>query len=166
MSEREMVKQFHEAMGLPVRERPEMPSEAERLLRCRLLLEETMEYIHASGCSALVSGTMNGFLTGAVIRATHEPDLAAMAQENADVRIITLGSDLTMGSPPDVCAEVVRANMSKLGDDGKPVLRADGKVTKGPNYRPPDVKGVLARATLAHLDAPCSCAFCASGEPR
>ena len=49
MTEREMVESFHRAMGLPVRDRPEMPSEAERLLRCRLLLEETMEFIGASG---------------------------------------------------------------------------------------------------------------------
>ena len=149
MTEREMVEEFHRAMGLPVRATPEMPSEAERILRCRLLLEETMEFIHASGCVVRITGALEGTLTGAVIDAAGEPNLAAMAHENADVRVITHGNDLTMGAPDEVFSEVMRANMSKLGDDGKPVLRADGKVMKGPNYKPPDVVSVLARATLA-----------------
>lgn len=42
-----------------------------------------------------------------------------------------------------VFLEVHRANMSKLGEDGKPIYREDGKVMKGPNYRRPDVKSVL-----------------------
>jgi predicted HAD superfamily Cof-like phosphohydrolase len=140
MSERDMVKQFHEAMGLPVRERPEMPSEAERVLRCRLLLEECEEFIRASGCR--INTDSAGRRTIGVDHSIR-PDLAAMAHENADVRIITLGTDLTMGSPTEVYAEVMRANMSKLGDDGRPVLRADGKVMKGPKYTPPDVARVL-----------------------
>lgn len=143
MSERERVRQFHEAMGIPVRERPTMPSEEERLLRCRLLLEETLEYIHASGCVVRITGALEGTLTGAIIDAVGEPDLAAMAQENADVRYIAHGNDLTGGFSPEVFAEVHAANMTKFGDDGKPVRRADGKVIKGPNYRPPNVAKVL-----------------------
>lgn len=154
MSEREMVEEFHRAMGLPVRTTPTMPSEAERVLRCRLLLEETMEFIHASGCVVRITGALDGTLTGAVIDSVGEPNLAAMAHENADVRVITHGNDLTMGSPSEVYAEVMHANMSKLDDDGKPVLRADGKVMKGPNYRPPDVAGVLARTVS---EQPCEC---------
>lgn len=151
MSEREMVGEFHRAMGLPVRTTPTMPSEADRLLRCKLLLEECEEFIHASGCR--INTDSAGRRTIAVDHRL-KPDLAAMAHENADVRVITHGNDLTMGAPPEVFAEVHRANMSKLGDDGKPVLRADGKVTKGPNYKPPDVAGVLARAAS---EQPCEC---------
>jgi hypothetical protein len=40
--------------------------------------------------------------------------------------------------------EVHRSNMSKLGPDGKPVLREDGKVLKGPNYSPADIRKLLA----------------------
>ena len=155
MTEREMVEEFHAAMGLPVRTTPTMPSESERVLRCRLLLEEVLEFIAANGCTAAPrwDGTIE-------IVATHEPNLAAMAHENADVRVITHGNDLTMGAPPEVYAEVMRANMSKLGDDGKPVLRADGKVLKGPNYRPPDVAGVLARSDAARRGlCPCGHAW-------
>jgi predicted HAD superfamily Cof-like phosphohydrolase len=39
--------------------------------------------------------------------------------------------------------EVHRSNMSKLGEDGLPILREDGKVLKGPNFSPPDLKGLL-----------------------
>ena len=35
---------------------------------------------------------------------------------------------------------VHKSNMSKLGEDGKPIYRADGKVLKGPNYEPPNLK--------------------------
>lgn len=167
MNERDMVRQFHEAMGLPLRERPTMSSEAERLLRCRLLLEETLEYIRASGFN-LSAGTEVVWVNGhscqwSFARTSEGPDLAAMAHENADVRVITHGNDLTMGSPPEVHAEVMCANMSKLGDDGKPVLRGDGKVMKGPNYRPPDVAGVLERAAHACTNClgvdPASCVY-------
>jgi predicted HAD superfamily Cof-like phosphohydrolase len=38
---------------------------------------------------------------------------------------------------------VHKSNMSKLGDDGKPVKRKDGKVLKGPNYKPPDLSDLV-----------------------
>jgi predicted HAD superfamily Cof-like phosphohydrolase len=44
----------------------------------------------------------------------------------------------------EVFAEIQRSNMSKLGADGKPIYREDGKVMKGPNYSPPDLAGVLS----------------------
>ena len=47
-----------------------------------------------------------------------------------------------------VLAEVQRSNMSKLGADGKPVYREDGKVLKGPGYFAPDVAEVLRRRRL------------------
>lgn len=48
---------------------------------------------------------------------------------------------LVLGFNPDLAfAEVHRANMSKLGDDGKPVVRPDGKILKGPFFAPPDMR--------------------------
>ena len=142
MSEHEKVKQFYEAMGSPVATRPTMPDEATRVLRCRLLLEETMEFIHASGCSAMATGTINGFLTGAVIRSTHEPKLPDMAQENEDVVYIAMGNRGVMGTDVRVFDEVHRANMAKVGPDG---VRKDerGKVLKPDGWKPPDVARVL-----------------------
>lgn len=137
MTERDMVRQFHEAMGLSVRERPEMPSTEEVLLRGRLKWEEFKEWLEAAGL-CIHAGEVH-LVAGAV------PDPAKMAHENADMRVLSLGDDVQFGHPPDAFAEVMRANMSKFGSDGKPALRADGKVLKGPNYSPPDVAGVLAR---------------------
>ncbi len=56
------------------------------------------------------------------------------------------GAALTFGIPvADVFTEVHRSNMTKLDDDGQPVVRADGKVMKGPNFSPPDLLPVLRR---------------------
>jgi predicted HAD superfamily Cof-like phosphohydrolase len=57
------------------------------------------------------------------------------------------GTALAYGIPLDeVLAEVHRSNMSKLGRGGRPILRADGKVVKGPGFAAADVAGVIARA--------------------
>ena len=45
----------------------------------------------------------------------------------------------------DVFKEIQRSNMSKLGPDGKPIYREDGKVLKGPNYFKPDIAAVLEK---------------------
>ena len=44
----------------------------------------------------------------------------------------------------DVFDEVHRSNMSKLGSDGKPIYREDGKVLKGPNFSPPNLEKFLS----------------------
>lgn len=65
-------------------------------------------------------------------------DKAALTKELADILYVTYGFAVTFGLPIDeVFERVHRSNMSKLGDDGKPVYRDDGKVLKGPNYQPP-----------------------------
>jgi predicted HAD superfamily Cof-like phosphohydrolase len=70
--------------------------------------------------------------------------LAHFAQELADLVYVAYGTALTHGIDLDaVLAEVHRANMSKLGPEGTPVRRADGKVMKGPHYRAPDIAAVL-----------------------
>jgi predicted HAD superfamily Cof-like phosphohydrolase len=45
----------------------------------------------------------------------------------------------------EVFNEIQRSNMSKLGEDGKPIFREDGKVLKGPNYFKPNIKAVLEK---------------------
>lgn len=144
MTEREMVEEFHRAMGRPVRTTPTMPSEAERVMRCRLLLEEVLEVIQASGC--VVKFLDDDRMTAVSMPEAGTPPLASMAHELNDLLYVAYGGLAEAGVPLSVFAEIHCANMSKLGGDGRPVLRADGKVMKGPNYRPPDVAGVLARA--------------------
>ena len=75
-----------------------------------------------------------------VLRAGGDPTAAyrAVAKELADVLYVTYGAANTLGIDlPAVFVEVHRSNMSKLDPDGRVVRRADGKVLKGPSYRPP-----------------------------
>lgn len=67
-----------------------------------------------------------------------KPTRLNMMKEIADVQYVLSGTNVTFGLPAnEVFARVHESNMSKLGPDGKPLLRADGKVLKGPNYHPP-----------------------------
>lgn len=59
---------------------------------------------------------------------------------------VAYGTALSYGIDLDaVLAEVHRSNMSKLGADGRPIHREDGKAMKGPGYTPPDIAAVLGR---------------------
>lgn len=120
------VGEFHEAFGVRSRPLPTLDVPAAELrLRQDLLDEEVAELREAVAAG----------------------DVVAVADALADIVYIACGTAQALGIPfDDVFAEVHRANMSKLGADGHPVLRADGKVLKGPAYTGPDVAGVLARA--------------------
>lgn len=64
-----------------------------------------------------------------------------LTKELADILYVVYGTAVTFGLPlQEVFEEVHRSNMSKLGPDGKPIYREDGKVLKGPNYKEPDLE--------------------------
>lgn len=64
-----------------------------------------------------------------------------LVKELADLMYVTIGAAVTFGLPlEEVFYEVHKSNMSKLGEDGKPIYREDGKVLKGPNYKEPDLE--------------------------
>lgn len=70
--------------------------------------------------------------------------LDRLAHELADVVYVAYGTALVHGIDLDaVIAEIHRANMTKLGPDGRVSRRADGKVLKGDHYQAPDVSDVL-----------------------
>jgi predicted HAD superfamily Cof-like phosphohydrolase len=120
-----VVKKFHIAFDIPTPSRPQFPPEARRLLRWTLDEEERKEALEADAAN----------------------DLIAFAEEMADRAIVLFGQAWEHGIDLEaVIAEKMRANMSKLGADGKPILREDGKVLKGPNYRPADTASVLMSA--------------------
>ena len=65
---------------------------------------------------------------------------ADLTKELADLIYVTIGFAVTFGLPLcEVFERVHQSNMSKLGEDGKPIYREDGKVMKGPNYQPPQL---------------------------
>ena len=67
-----------------------------------------------------------------------------IAKEAADLHYVIYGTEALLEIPAnDTFAEVHRSNMSKLGTDGKPVRRSDGKVLKGPNYSEADLTKIL-----------------------
>lgn len=67
-------------------------------------------------------------------------DKKKLTKELADLMYVVIGTATTFGLPlEEVFAEVHKSNMSKLGPDGKPILRADGKILKSPNYKEPDL---------------------------
>ena len=117
------LRAFHEAFGVPVGERPAFPSADRRALRLRLLDEEYNELLTAEGAN----------------------DLVEVADALADLVVIICGTAWEYGIPlAEVFAEVMRTNMAKLGPNGRPIVREDGKLLKPAGWTPPDVAGVLA----------------------
>lgn len=79
-----------------------------------------------------------------VMEALASGNREAMAKELSDLVYVCYGTALVYDIDLDrAIEEVHKSNMTKLGDDGKPILREDGKVLKGPNYKPPNMKGAL-----------------------
>lgn len=120
------LRAFHEAFGLPAPTELTLSQPDDvRELRENLIREETDEFFEA----------------------IDEKDPEQICKEGMDLLYVVVGALVTYGVPIDICwPEVQRSNMSKLGDDGKPVRReGDGKVLKGPNYSPADMTTVLAQ---------------------
>lgn len=132
------VVEFHEAFGAPIAWSPQVPDFERRKLRVKLLIEEAIEFAYASGVELTCYPDV-----------CHEPlsdpaNLVEAADALADLRYVTDGAALEWGIPLEKCLrEVHRSNMSKLGEDGKPILRADGKILKGPNFTLPDLEAII-----------------------
>lgn len=132
------VVEFHEAFEVPIAWAPRVADFERRKLRVKLLLEEVLEFAEASGVEVSCwPEVCNDPLSV-------EPNLVAAADALADIRYVTDGAALEWGISLEQCLqEVHRSNMSKLGEDGKPIFREDGKVLKGPNFTPPDLQKII-----------------------
>lgn len=119
------VKEFHSAFGLGIEEKPVADLGKEKnLLRFNLMKEENEEYLEAA----------------------NNNDLAEVADALGDMLYILCGTIIEHGMQhkiEEVFDEIQSSNMSKLGADGKPIYREDGKVLKGPNYFKPDISRIL-----------------------
>jgi predicted HAD superfamily Cof-like phosphohydrolase len=119
------VYEFHTAFGLGINPAPTANlGEAKNKLRFNLMKEENEEYLEAA----------------------NNNDLTEVADALGDMLYILCGTIIEHGMQhkiEEVFEEIQRSNMSKLGLDGKPIFREDGKVLKGPNYFKPDIKKIL-----------------------
>jgi predicted HAD superfamily Cof-like phosphohydrolase len=128
----EKVGEFHKAFGVEEPKVPTLPSEEVIELRLSLMDEELHEVIDALG---YYRHTDDG--GHEILRDRLDRNLADIAKELADLLVVTYGTARAFGIPIDEVFDAVhRSNMSKLGEDGKPIRREDGKVLKGPNYQP------------------------------
>ena len=119
MSNFQDVKIFMKTFGQVVRTKPHFPDEKTIQLRHDLIKEELNE----------------------LEQAMKTKNLKEIADALTDILYVTYGAGCAYGIDLDKCfKEVQRANMSKLGEDGKPIFNEKGKVMKGPNYREPDLK--------------------------
>jgi predicted HAD superfamily Cof-like phosphohydrolase len=119
----EMVREFHDAFGMPIGDKPEMLDDSRGNLRWDLIEEEVEE-------------TREAYFDF--------KDLPATAKELADVVYVVYGMAVELGVDLDaVVKEVHFSNMSKRMPDGTVRFREDGKVLKGPNYFEPDIERVL-----------------------
>mgnify|MGYP003637952328 FL=1 len=120
----EMVGEFHSAFGHPQPAQVNISDQALNLLRLELLEEELGEL-----WSALKAG-----------------DVVETADALGDIEYVLNGAWKAFGLAQYkqlVMEEIHRSNMSKLGEDGKPIYREDGKILKGPNYSPPNIAKLL-----------------------
>jgi len=80
------------------------------------------------------------------LKATKENNLVEIADALGDMLYILCGTIISHGLQDKIefiFQEIQNSNMSKLGQDGKPIYRKDGKVLKGPDYFKPDIKRIL-----------------------
>jgi len=119
------VEEFHTAFGIDNNYLPtsDLPAEVNQL-RYKLMREENEEYLEAASAN----------------------DIVEIADALGDQLYILCGTILKHGLQDkiaEVFREIQRSNMSKLGADGNPIYREDGKVLKGENYFRPNIKAIL-----------------------
>jgi predicted HAD superfamily Cof-like phosphohydrolase len=118
------VEEFHKVFKQDYHTFPMFINTKEAELRHRLLVEESEEYLNAA----------------------KEGDMVEIADALGDQLYILYGTIIKHGMQHlivDIFNEIHRSNMSKLGDDGEPILREDGKILKGPGYTKPDIMSII-----------------------
>lgn len=120
----EQVKEFHEKFGHPVHDRVYISDEKLNHLRLKLFREELQELDDALRARNAVE-VLDGL---------------------SDLQVVLDGAFLALGFhkiKDEAVAETHKSNMSKLGKDGKPIYREDGKILKGPDFKEPDYSKLL-----------------------
>ena len=143
-----LVRRFHHVYGLPVQTDGASLERESLNMRMSLIAEEFSELVGAVYGQAARAEIESSYRR-AVAADDGTRDTVETADALADLIYVIYGMALETGIDlAAVLAEVQRSNMSKLGADGKPVYREDGKVLKGPDYFPPNVEAVLRSRRL------------------
>lgn len=143
----DLIKAMHKGFGgTPDPETPNLRDPETRLLRARLIFEETKELLYELGftVSILYDGQAlekaPAKMSVGLASIEVEFDLEKIAKESADLKVVTYGTDCALGIDSDVAFRAVNdSNMSKIGPNGEVVKRDDGKILKGPHYREADM---------------------------
>ena len=123
MSNFDSVKKFMETFGQEIKEKASFPNDKITSLRYELIKEELNEFKEA----------------------IDKKDIKEVADALTDILYVTYGAGHAFGIDLDKCFEEVQnSNMSKLGNDGKPIYNEKGKVMKGPNYFKPNLTKFVA----------------------
>tara|TARA_Y100001958_G_scaffold22236_1_gene13578 strand:+ start:108 stop:479 length:372 start_codon:yes stop_codon:yes gene_type:complete len=123
MTNFESVKKFMETFGQETKEKACFPEDKITSLRYDLIEEELEE----------------------LREAIKRKDIKEVADALTDILYVTYGAGHAFGIDLDKCfSEVQKSNMSKLGQDGKPIYNDKGKVMKGPNYFKPNLGKFVA----------------------
>ena len=123
MTNFESVKKFMETFGQEIKEKAGFPNDKITSLRYDLIKEELAE----------------------LKEAINKKDIKEVADALTDILYVTYGAGHAFGINLDKCFEEVQnSNMSKLGEDGKPIYNDKGKVMKGPNYFEPKLDKFVA----------------------
>lgn len=138
-----LVREFHEAMNLPVATELGVPADERVRLRARLITEEYFETMRAlfSGRCPDIDEAEN-CLAHAIEQEPVSVDLVELADGLCDLDYVVAGTRLELGIPGKaVLAEVHKSNLAKVGGPISP----QGKQLKPPGWTPPDIAGVLER---------------------
>ncbi len=125
------VGEFMRCMGQDVKTSP-MNTVDKRLINLRMVL------------IAEEAGELGAEFLDLLESNDNPPKLRNLAKELTDLLYVVYGAGQAFGIDLDKCFEEVHnSNLSKLGNDGRPVYRDDGKVVKGPNYMAPDMRKIV-----------------------
>ena len=131
VSREDSVREFHRAMGHPIDREPD----ASIIRLRRILIREETDELSEELSRAAEQLASRGKLDDAIKE--------NILKEMADLQYVLSGLAVAFGLPIESAFNRVhKSNMSKLGPNGLPLYRSDGKIQKGENYQPPDMKGL------------------------
>lgn len=140
----DIVREFNDAMEVPA-------NDETRKLYERLIIEEAKEVREALAHLMKEMADLRYVICGHEIVGGDLEDIGDLLEAVIDIDLMMSVAD---AFPPELerlaFIRVHQSNMSKLGEDGKPIRREDGKVLKGPNYKPAELEDLISGPEVLH----------------